>query len=99
AKFRAGQYLKIILDDGAERSFSMANPPQSNDGVELHIRYLPNGRFAEAVFNQLKPGDPVKLRLPQGDFYLRDTDKPTIFVAGGTGFAPVQSIVEDMLRR
>jgi NAD(P)H-flavin reductase len=99
AKFRAGQYLRILLEDGSERSFSMANPPQSNDGVELHIRYLPGGLVSEAVFNVLKPGDAVRLRLPQGDFWLRESDKPIVFVAGGTGFAPVQSIVEDMLRR
>jgi len=99
AKFRAGQYLKVVLDDGQERCFSMANPPHSNDGVELHVRYLPGGRFSEAVFNILKPGDAVTLRLPQGDFWLRETDKPIVFVAGGTGFAPVQSIVEDLLRR
>jgi CDP-4-dehydro-6-deoxyglucose reductase len=98
ARFKAGQYLKVILDDGAERSFSMANPPQSSDGVELHIRHLAGGRFAEAVFNELKQGDAVKLRLPFGHFYLRESDKPAVFVAGGTGFAPVQSIVEDMLR-
>jgi len=99
AKFRAGQYLKVLLDDGQERCFSMANPPQSNDGVELHVRYLQGGRFAEAVFNTLKPGDAVQLRLPQGDFWLRESDKPIVFVAGGTGFAPVQSMVEDLLRR
>jgi CDP-4-dehydro-6-deoxyglucose reductase/3-phenylpropionate/trans-cinnamate dioxygenase ferredoxin reductase subunit len=99
ARFRAGQYLKVLLDDGHERCFSMANPPHSNDGVELHVRYREGGRFAEAVFERLKPGDPVQLRLPQGDFWLRETDKPIVFVAGGTGFAPVQSMVEDMLRR
>jgi CDP-4-dehydro-6-deoxyglucose reductase/3-phenylpropionate/trans-cinnamate dioxygenase ferredoxin reductase subunit len=99
AKFRAGQYLKVVLDDGQERCFSMANPPHSNDGVELHVRYLQGGRFAEAVFNTLKLGDAVTLRLPQGDFWLRETDKPIVFVAGGTGFAPVQSMVEDLLRR
>ena len=99
AKFRAGQYLKVLLDDGQERCFSMANPPHSNDGVELHVRYLPGGRFAEAVFHALKPGDVVTLRLPLGDFWLRETDKPIVFIAGGTGFAPVQSMVEDILRR
>jgi CDP-4-dehydro-6-deoxyglucose reductase/3-phenylpropionate/trans-cinnamate dioxygenase ferredoxin reductase subunit len=99
AKFRAGQYLRVVLDDGAERSFSMANPPQQNDGVELHVRYLPGGRFAEALFHTLQPGDTVRLRMPQGDFWLRESDKPAVFVAGGTGFAPVQSMVEDLLRR
>lgn len=99
AKFRAGQYLQVLLEDGQERCFSMANPPQSNDGVELHVRYLPGGRFAEAVFNALKQGDAVQLRMPLGDFYIRESERPLVFVAGGTGFAPVQSMVEDLLRR
>ena len=77
----------------------MANPPHSNDGVELHVRHLQGGRFSEAVFTTMKPGDTVTLRLPQGDFFLRESDKPIVFVAGGTGFAPVQSIIDDMLRR
>ncbi|HYF21426.1 MAG TPA: FAD-binding oxidoreductase [Ramlibacter sp.] len=99
AKFKAGQYLKVLLDGGEERCFSMANPPQANDGAELHIRYLPGGRFAEAVFNTLKPGDPVSVRMPLGDFTIREAEQPLVFVAGGTGFAPVQSMVEDLLRR
>lgn len=99
ARFRAGQYLRVLLDDGQERSFSMANPPQQSDGVELHIRYLEGGRFAEQVFHQLKPGDPVRVRMPLGDFYLRESEAPIVFVAGGTGFAPVQSILEELLKK
>lgn len=99
AKFRAGQYLRVLLDDGQERSFSMANPPQQSDGVELHVRYLEGGRFAEQLFHQLQPGDSVRVRLPLGDFYLRESEAPVIFVAGGTGFAPVQSILEELLKK
>ena len=99
AQFRAGQYLQVLLEDGQERCFSMANPPQASDGVELHVRYLPGGRFAEAVFHGMKPGDAVQLRLPLGEFYVRESDRPIIFLAGGTGFAPVQAMVEDLIRR
>lgn len=99
AKFKAGQYLKVLLADGQERCFSMANPPQQNDGVELHVRYLPGGRFAESVFLTLQPGDMVTVRLPVGEFTVRESDRPLVFLAGGTGFAPVQSMVEDLIRR
>jgi NAD(P)H-flavin reductase/ferredoxin len=99
AKFKAGQYLNVLLDGGMVRSFSMANTPHESDGVELHVRYLPNGVFAEQLFNLLKPGDVVNVRLPFGDFYLRESEQPIVFVAGGTGFAPVKSIVEDMVRK
>ncbi|MDH4376878.1 MAG: FAD-binding oxidoreductase [Ramlibacter sp.] len=99
AKFRAGQYLKVLLPDGAERCFSMANPPQANDGVELHVRQLPGGRFSDLVFGPLQPGDAVQVRMPLGEFFVRESEQALLFVAGGTGFAPVQSMVEDLLRR
>jgi CDP-4-dehydro-6-deoxyglucose reductase/3-phenylpropionate/trans-cinnamate dioxygenase ferredoxin reductase subunit len=98
-KFRAGQYLRIILEDGAERCFSLANPPHENDGAELHIRYLPGGRVGERVFTTIQMGDPIQVRLPFGDFHLCESEKPILLVAGGTGFAPIKSIVEDALRK
>lgn len=99
AKFRAGQYLKVVWDDGHERCFSMANAPQNNDGVELHVRQVEGGRFSGAVFERLRPGDVVQLRMPLGDFHLREGARPIVFVAGGTGFAPVQSMINDLQRR
>jgi CDP-4-dehydro-6-deoxyglucose reductase/3-phenylpropionate/trans-cinnamate dioxygenase ferredoxin reductase subunit len=99
AKFKAGQYLKVLLEGGEERCFSMANAPHESDGVELHVRYLPGGLFAEQLFNTLGAGDFVNVRLPFGDFYLRDGSAPIIFLAGGTGFAPVKSIIEDLVHK
>lgn len=100
AKFRAGQYLKVLLGDGQERCFSMANAPQQNDGVELHVRLLPGGQFSGRISDGMAPGDVVQLRLPLGDFHLREESaRMLVFVAGGTGFAPIQSIIEDLLRK
>jgi CDP-4-dehydro-6-deoxyglucose reductase/3-phenylpropionate/trans-cinnamate dioxygenase ferredoxin reductase subunit len=99
-KFRAGQYLQVLMDDGQRRSFSMANSPAEKDGVQLHIRRVPGGRFSDSVASALKPGDKVRLELPFGDFFLREeSDKPILFVATGTGFAPIKSIAEDALKR
>lgn len=98
-KFKAGQYLEVILADGARRSFSMANPPQQSDGAHLHIRVLPGGRFAEEVLRTLKAGDSLRVELPAGDFWLRDSPKPAVFVASGTGFAPIKSMLEDAFKR
>lgn len=99
-KFRSGQYLQVILEDGARRSFSMANPPQQSDGALLHIRLVPGGRFSEAVLPRLAAGSKLRIELPYGDFYLRENSaKPAVFVASGTGFAPVKSILEDAFRR
>lgn len=99
ARFQAGQYLQVLLDDGSTRSYSMANPPQESDGVTLHIRHVPGGRFSAQVA-QLVPGDTLQVELPFGQVALRADDaRPIVFVAGGTGFAPVKSILDDMLKR
>jgi NAD(P)H-flavin reductase/ferredoxin len=98
-KFRAGQYLEVILEDGARRSFSMANPPQQSDGALLHARILPGGRFSEEVLPSLAAGGRLKVELPYGDFFLRESEAPAVMVASGTGFAPIKSILEDAFRR
>jgi len=98
-KFKAGQYLDVILPDGAKRSFSMANAPQQSDVAVLHVRVVPGGRFSEEVLPGLAAGDTLRVELPSGDFWLREGDKPVVFVASGTGFAPVKSILEDAFRK
>lgn len=99
-KFKAGQYLQVLLADGARRSYSMANPPHQSDGALLHIRHVPDGRFSGYLESGIAAGDVITLEMPFGDFYLReDSDKPLVFVASGTGFAPVKSILEDMFKK
>lgn len=92
-RFRAGQYVEVLMADGLRRSFSVANAPQEPSTVELHIRHVPGGRFTSWVFESLKPGDPLTIKGPKGGFYLRKEVRPVIFVASGTGFAPIKSIV------
>jgi CDP-4-dehydro-6-deoxyglucose reductase len=97
--FKAGQNLEVILPDGERRNFSMANPPHESDGVQLHIRHVPNGVFTGYVYNELKRGDLLRVELPFGSFALQESEKPILFVAGSTGFAPIKSIIEDTLRK
>ena len=97
--FRAGQYINIVLEDGQRRAFSFANPPQVQDHIELHVRRIPGGRFTGHVFSQMKVGDALRFEGPLGDFTLRDSAHPILFVAGATGFAPIKSIVEDAFAR
>jgi NAD(P)H-flavin reductase len=99
AKFRAGQYLRVIMADGDSRNFSMANPPHESDGAQLHIRHVPGGRFSETVLASLTSGDNLDVELPFGEFFLRDAGEPIVLLATGTGFAPIKSTVEDMIRR
>ena len=93
--FEAGQYVNVILDDGARRSYSFTVPSGSTDLVELHVRKVPGGRFTTTVFESMRPGDTVRFEGPVGSFTLHEpSDKPLIFVAGATGFAPVKSLLE-----
>ncbi len=99
AKFAAGQYLQVILDNGQRRAFSMANAPVDNDHVQLHIRHMPGAGFTSKTVPGLKKGDVLRVELPQGDFYLRDkSERPLLFIAGGTGFAPIKSIIDSLLK-
>ncbi len=96
--FRAGQYINIVLPDGEKRAFSFANPPQQA-GIELHIRLIPGGRYTTQVFTTMREGDEIVFEGPLGRFTLSDSDRPILFVAGATGFAPVKSIIEDAFAR
>lgn len=97
-QFLAGQYIDILLKDDKPRSFSLANAPHDDAFLVLHIRHIPGGSFTHYVFNELKERDILRIKGPLGHFYLReDSYKPMIFVASGTGFAPVKALVEHAL--
>ena len=94
-QFLAGQYLEFLLKDGTRRSFSMGNAPHDDALLELHVRHVPGGQFTDHVFGKMKERDILRFEGPQGTFFLReDSAKPIVFVASGTGFAPIKSIVE-----
>jgi NAD(P)H-flavin reductase len=94
-RFYAGQYINVLLPEGAKRSFSFATAPYENREIELQIRHIPGGKFTSHVFDAMQVGDPIRFEGPLGSFFLReDSDKPIIFVAGATGFAPVKSMIE-----
>lgn len=95
--YRAGQYIEFIMRDGARRSYSMANAPHTGPGLELHIRHMPGGRFTDLVFGSMKEKDILRIEGPFGSFFLReDSDKPMVFLASGTGFAPLKALLEHM---
>jgi len=107
-RFHAGQYVEFILRDGARRSYSMANAPHTmapaagtstapQPAIELHVRHMPGGKFTDHVFTAMKEKEILRVEGPYGSFYLReDSDKPIIFLASGTGFAPIKAVIEHM---
>lgn len=97
-QFKAGQYIEFILKDGKRRAFSIASAPHDSEFLQLHIRVIAGGQFSEYVANELVEKAILRLEAPFGSFFLReDSNKPIIFVAGGTGFAPVKGMIEHML--
>ncbi len=97
-QFLAGQYIDILLKDQQPRSFSLANAPHDDELLELHIRNIAGGAFTHHVFETMKERDILRFKGPLGTFFLReDSAKPIIFVASGTGFAPIKAIIEHAL--
>ena len=96
-QFLAGQYIDLLYKDFEPRSFSIANSPNSQGIIELHIRLVDGGKFTHFIFNQLAENSLLRLEGPKGSFYLRDNNKPIIMLAGGTGFGPIKSMIESSL--
>ena len=96
--FKPGQYLRVVLSCGETRCYSMANPGTQKDAVQLHVRHVPGGVFSNYLEISAAVGDILDIELPVGDFYLRPSSKPLIFLASGTGFAPIKSIFESMVK-
>jgi CDP-4-dehydro-6-deoxyglucose reductase len=93
--FLAGQFIEFLLKDGSRRSFSMANAPHDAELLQLHVRHVAGGQFTDHVFGKMKERDILRFEGPLGTFFLReDSAKPIVFVASGTGFAPIKSIIE-----
>ncbi len=94
-KFKPGQYIQFrIPGTSEERAYSIASNPNEKNIVELIVRLVPGGICTTYMFNKLQVGDEIFLTGPYGDFYLREeTDSPMVCVAGGSGSAPIRSIL------
>lgn len=98
-QFLAGQYIEVLVAGGKRRAFSIASPPAIEDAIELHIRHVDGGDFTGWVFNDLNLRDILRIEGPLGTFFIRhdQEDRPMILMGGGTGFAPLKSMIEDLL--
>lgn len=102
-RFAPGQYAEITPRDGAAgvtRRYSFAGVPDA-DGTarvaEFFIRRVPGGQFTEWLFSAARPGDALEVTAPHGDFVLRESDAPMLCIAGGSGLAPILSILRGAL--
>lgn len=100
--FAAGQYVDVLLPDGARRSYSIASAPKTAGTIDLqiHVRHMPGGVFTDRVFTTLKERDKLSCEGPLGTFFLRDdSDKPVVLLATGTGYGPIRSLILDAFQR
>ena len=102
-RFHPGQYLDVLLENGRRRSFSIASPPHDSEALELHVRRVNGGGFSERLFGaaagvgSLGTGALLRIEGPIGQFSYREGLGPVLMVAGGTGFAPLKSMLRHML--
>jgi CDP-4-dehydro-6-deoxyglucose reductase len=100
-EFTPGQYIELWQPQSSHlsRSYSIANSPHGDGSIELHIRRVEGGRFTQWAFDSMKPGDQLQARGPLGGFTMRSPAwVPLLFVAGGTGIAPVLALLEQQVR-
>jgi CDP-4-dehydro-6-deoxyglucose reductase, E3 len=96
-RFHPGQYLDVLLEGGRRRSFSIASPPHDSDLIELQVRRVAGGGFSGQLFGALGTGALLRIEGPIGQFTYRAGDTPLLMIAGGTGFAPLKSMLRHIL--
>jgi Na+-transporting NADH:ubiquinone oxidoreductase subunit F len=97
-----GQYIQLLTpvyeksSEEVYRAYSISSDPADKNAIELIIRLVPGGICTTYCFEYLKLGDEVKMNGPYGDFRLSETDAPIVFIAGGSGMAPIKCILHHM---
>ncbi len=102
--FQAGQYIQLESRpyrgrEAVTRAYSISSPPSDRKAVETVIRLVPDGICTTWVFDVLAEGDPVVFSGPYGDFRLSESERPCLFIAGGSGMAPIWSMLRDLLEK
>jgi len=95
--FQPGQYVDILLSGGRRRSFSIASPPHDARPLELHVRRVAGGELTERLFAADASGALLQIEGPLGQFVYRTSQAPMLLVGGGTGLAPLKSIVRHVV--
>lgn len=98
ADFLPGQYLEIRVTEGHWQAFSIASLPGTTE-VQLHIQHLADRENSVKLFNQLKEGANIEVRLASGECYLQGEDRPLVLVAAGTGFSQIKALVEALIEK
>ena len=95
--FEAGQYIDVILPGGRRRSFSIVSPPHDARLLELHVRRVAGGEFSAPLFDAAAAGALLSIEGPLGQFTYRAGAAPMLLIGGGTGLAPLLSILRHVI--
>lgn len=98
-EFTAGQYIKVVMSEGDERPFSIANAPHQTESLMLQIGATPENPYAWEVMERLRSEDEIAITEPAGNAFVRDSERPLLLIAGGTGFSYTYSIVQSVLHQ
>ncbi|MGW4589998.1 benzoate 1,2-dioxygenase electron transfer component BenC [Amycolatopsis thermoflava] len=94
--FLPGQYVNIeVPGTGQTRSYSFSNAPDDKELTFL-VKLTPGGLMSDYLTERAAPGDELRFTGPNGSFFLRETERPVLLLAGGTGLAPILSILRAM---
>lgn len=95
--FLPGQYVHLdVPGSGARRSYSFANPPGETQNHIFYVKLIAGGAMSAWVAERAKPGDEMSITGPFGHFYLRPPRRSVLMLAGGTGLAPMLSMLEHL---
>lgn len=96
--YQAGQYLQILTATGP-LNYSIANAPLGAHHYELHIRHSSDNTSIQSLLADIKQNGTIQIRLPYGDCSLNklQINRPILFLAQGTGFAPINAMIEQLL--
>lgn len=97
SSFKAGQYLQVVMGENDKRPFSIANAPNANGILELHIGATPENPYAYEVLQHATNTRMLKVEIGLGQAYARVGEKTMLIIAGGTGYSYAKSILLDTL--
>ncbi len=95
--FLPGQYARLQIPNSEDwRSYSFANRPNANNQLQFLIRLLPNGVMSNYLREACQVGDTILMEAPLGSFYLREVERPLVFIAGGTGLSAFLGMLDNI---
>jgi NAD(P)H-flavin reductase/ferredoxin len=100
-EYRAGQFIRLYMDDTTARPYSLASLPGVDDELELHVRRVPGGLVSGWIFDKLRVGDSVAISEAMGDciYVPGEPEQNMMLIGTGSGLAPLYCIAQEAMRK